>query len=168
MLKSYNLQKLPSGTANYAMYDDGVRLTDAELDALFDTAGSATVYFDPVSTSTDSSIYIRYNNDSDMVLQINLPSGERPPVQGKDYVLSWGDKPASGIHSSTSIVRVEGKTISNDELSFLMSQIKSICPVGAVFTSTSATAPTIAGGTWTEIGTQTVGSSTVHYYERTA
>lgn len=44
----------------------------------------------------------------------------------------------------------------------------SIYPVGAVFTSTSATAPTIAGGTWTEIGTQTIGSSTVHYYERTA
>lgn len=46
--------------------------------------------------------------------------------------------------------------------------VDSIYPVGAVFTSTSATAPTIAGGTWAEIGTQTVGSSTVHYYERTA
>lgn len=46
--------------------------------------------------------------------------------------------------------------------------VDSIYPVGAVFTSTSATAPTIAGGTWTEIGTQTIGSSTVHYYERTA
>lgn len=46
--------------------------------------------------------------------------------------------------------------------------VDSIYPVGAVFTSTSSTAPTIAGGTWTEIGTQTVGSSTVHYYERTA
>lgn len=46
--------------------------------------------------------------------------------------------------------------------------VDSIYPVGAVLTSTSATAPTIAGGTWTEIGTQTVGSSTVHYYERTA
>lgn len=46
--------------------------------------------------------------------------------------------------------------------------VDSIYPVGAVFTSASATAPTIAGGTWTEIGTQTIGSSTVHYYERTA
>lgn len=46
--------------------------------------------------------------------------------------------------------------------------VDSIYPVGAVFASTSATAPTIAGGTWTEIGAQTVGSSTVHYYERTA
>ena len=41
-------------------------------------------------------------------------------------------------------------------------------PVGTVYTSTSATAPTFAGGTWTEIGTQAIGSSTVHYYERTA
>lgn len=46
--------------------------------------------------------------------------------------------------------------------------VDAIYPIGAVFTSTSATAPTIAGGTWTEIGTQTVGSATVHYYERTA
>lgn len=46
--------------------------------------------------------------------------------------------------------------------------VDSIYPVGAVFTSTSATAPNIAGGAWTEIGTQAVGSSTVHYYERTA
>lgn len=41
-------------------------------------------------------------------------------------------------------------------------------PVGTVYTSTSATAPTFVGGTWTDIGTQTIGSSTVHYYERTA
>ncbi len=46
--------------------------------------------------------------------------------------------------------------------------VDSFYPVGAVYTSTSATAPTFAGGTWTEIGTQTIGSSTVHYYERTA
>lgn len=46
--------------------------------------------------------------------------------------------------------------------------VDTIYPVGAVFTSTSSTAPTIAGGTWTQIGTQTVGSSTVYYYERTA
>lgn len=41
-------------------------------------------------------------------------------------------------------------------------------PVGTVYTSTSSTAPTFAGGTWTQIGTQTIGSSTVYYYERTA
>ena len=46
--------------------------------------------------------------------------------------------------------------------------VDSFYPVGTVYTSTSATAPTFAGGTWAEIGTQTIGSSTVHYYERTA
>lgn len=46
--------------------------------------------------------------------------------------------------------------------------VDSIYPVGSVFQSTSSTAPTIAGGTWTSIGTQTIGSSTVYYYERTA
>ena len=41
-------------------------------------------------------------------------------------------------------------------------------PVGTVYSSTSSTAPTFVGGTWTEIGTQTIGSSTIYYYERTA
>lgn len=42
-------------------------------------------------------------------------------------------------------------------------------PVGAVYTNTSNVDPaTILGGTWTSIGTQTVGTSTVYYYERTA
>ena len=44
----------------------------------------------------------------------------------------------------------------------------SFYPVGAVYTSTSSTAPTFAGGTWTNIGSQTIGGSTVYYYERTA
>lgn len=46
--------------------------------------------------------------------------------------------------------------------------VDSFYPVGTVYTSTSSTAPTFAGGTWTQLGTQTIGSSTVYYYERTA
>lgn len=46
--------------------------------------------------------------------------------------------------------------------------VDSFYPVGAVYTSTSATAPTFAGGTWAQIGSQVIGSSTVYYYERTA
>lgn len=46
--------------------------------------------------------------------------------------------------------------------------VDSFYPVGAVYSSTSSTVPTFAGGTWAEIGTQTIGSKTVHYYERTA
>lgn len=42
-----------------------------------------------------------------------------------------------------------------------------VYPVGAVYTSTDSNAPDFAG-TWTAIGNQTIGTSTVYYYERTA
>lgn len=45
--------------------------------------------------------------------------------------------------------------------------VDSMYPVGCVYLSTSSTAPTFVG-TWTSIGSQTIGSSTVYYYERTA
>lgn len=76
------------------------------------------------------------------------------------------------VHASTTANQpmvhsnVDAPTLGTDAAN--KNYVDSIYPVGAVFTSTSATAPTIAGGTWTEIGTQTIGSSTVHYYERTA
>ena len=45
--------------------------------------------------------------------------------------------------------------------------VDSMYPVGCVYLSTSSTAPTFVG-TWTSIGSQTIGNSTVYYYERTA
>lgn len=42
-----------------------------------------------------------------------------------------------------------------------------VYPIGAVYTSTDSNVPDFAG-TWTAIGNQTIGTSTVYYYERTA
>lgn len=42
-----------------------------------------------------------------------------------------------------------------------------VYPVGAVYSSTDSNAPDFTG-TWTLIGNQTIGTSTVYYYERTA
>lgn len=42
-----------------------------------------------------------------------------------------------------------------------------VYPIGAVYMSTDSNVPTFAG-TWTSIGSDTIGTSTVYYYERTA
>lgn len=86
-------------------------------------------------------------------------------VSNREGELSVGNG-SSGSYITRYIANVKDPSLAQDAAT--KNYVDSIYPVGAVFTSTSATAPTIAGGTWTEIGTQTIGSSTVHYYERTA
>ena len=48
--------------------------------------------------------------------------------------------------------------------------VDAIYPVGTVIMSTADSVPNIAGGTWTLIGSQSIGSTpkTVNYFERTA
>lgn len=41
-------------------------------------------------------------------------------------------------------------------------------PVGTVICGTSAMSTSALGGTWTSIGTQTIGSTEITYYQRTA
>ena len=57
-------------------------------------------------------------------------------------------------------------TISSSD-TYTLTTADDIYPVGSVYASTSQTAPTFSG-TWGSIGSQTIGTSTVYYYERTA
>lgn len=103
------------------------------------------------ATSNTMTAQILFNNAGDIYMQSN-----------RNINLAR----VSGTGNNPRITGVADPTAAQDAAT--KHYVDSIYPVGAVFTSTSATAPTIAGGTWTEIGTQTIGSSTVHYYERTA
>ena len=70
------------------------------------------------------------------------------------------------LNNNTKITKMKDPTAAQDAAT--KNYVDSLYPVGTVYTSTSSVAPTFAGGTWTSIGSQTIGSSTVYYYERTA
>lgn len=57
--------------------------------------------------------------------------------------------------------------VQNAAIASALDSKQSIYPVGAVYSSTDSNAPDFTG-TWTAIGNQTIGTSTVYYYERTA
>lgn len=125
------------------------------------SAGSGT----GTSTSERNSVYIgRYaaSDTASTTKDNSVALGSRTKITRNAEVSVGGDYPVYTRY----IANVTDPQLAQDAAT--KNYVDSIYPVGAVFTSTSATAPTIAGGTWTEIGTQTVGSSTVHYYERTA
>lgn len=117
------------------------------------------------STSERNSVYIgRYaaSDASSTTKSHSVALGSWTKITRNSEVSVGGDYPVYTRY----IANVTDPQLAQDAAT--KNYVDSIYPVGAVFTSTSATAPIIAGGTWTEIGTQTVGSSTVHYYERTA
>ncbi len=116
--------------------------------------------------NTGSGVAIGGNTQSSHNYAVALGYGS---VTGRINELSVG-----GGNSLSPIGGVRGRYIANvldPQLAHdaaTKNYVDNFYPVGTVYTSTSATAPTFAGGTWTEIGTQEIGSKTVHYYERTA
>lgn len=83
----------------------------------------------------------------------------------RDKELSVGSTAAGSIVKTRFIANVTDPQLPQDAAT--KNYVDSMYPVGCVYLSTSSTAPTFVG-TWTSIGSQTIGSSTVYYYERTA
>lgn len=113
----------------------------------------------------------------------SIAIGSQISTSGQTGTVVIGNGPANGtqyatrnnefcVHASTTANQpmvhsnVDTPTLGTDAAN--KNYVDSFYPVGTVYSSTSSTAPTFAGGTWTSIGSQTIGSSTVYYYERTA
>lgn len=116
--------------------------------------------------------YIGWNSSQCVKLSSNTAHTEIHSMGDVNLYLNEGS-------GSTGIVRIyhnssTGNHITNVSIPTANTEVAnkqyvdSFYPVGSVYSSTSSTAPTFAGGTWAEIGTQTIGSKTIHYYERTA
>lgn len=89
-------------------------------------------------------------------------------VTSRRYEVSIGSGQAgdASTYKERYLANVKDPSLAQDAAT--KNYVDSFYPVGTVYSSTSSTAPTFVGGTWTQIGSQTIGSSTVYYYERTA
>lgn len=140
-----------------------------------------TITARPTSSGYQSVLRFRANNGTTDVAVVYLQSSypERginfgiPNGSGsgsyyqikKDGIVLCADSNGALTSDRRTITALATPTVSHAAAN--KEYVDSFYPVGTVYTSTSATAPTFVG-TWTEIGTQTIGSATVHYYERTA
>ena len=128
--------------------------------------------YDNGSASAEAAVSIGAFATCTKKQSVALGSYANPRVQGVVDV-STGVY-AEGYQGTNDGTRTQYRVISGihdpeqDHDAATKGYVDSIYPIGSVFQSTSSTAPTIAGGTWTNIGTQTIGSSTIYYYERTA
>lgn len=107
----------------YHMYDGDHMLTDAELDTVFGTAGSAHFVFDFDGTSANTNqFYIRNNADTQTKIAMSsvLDGGSGAIEEGIPFLGTWN------ANSSTfsSFVKLIGRTLSDEQLTFLMHEIK--------------------------------------------
>lgn len=156
------------------------------------TNNDRKIYFDSTTSGTDSTHYVGakkysdtyfifmlqddYNGHSFVAIEPHGAPGETgatnaPVLAGGFYGSSLSNPQVRRMQigaidnlTTTSI----DDALSANQGRILKGYADSLRGVGTVYASTSSTAPTYTGETWTQIGSQTVGSSTVYYYERTA
>ena len=154
-----------------ATYDSVNNKVDGPVTINDGNGGSVTIGQTNSSTSNNSGALITTGN----ALQIKAKNQLKIDVGtgGATTFYNGGSigLPASMGTYNARIFNLKAEPMAmNDAASAIY--VASYFPVGTVIMSTSATAPSIGvqvfGMTWTQIGSQTIGSKTVYYYERTA
>lgn len=83
-------------------------------------------------------------------------------------LMSAADKTKlDGISIDSALDAQSTNPVQNAVITGALGGKQDVYPIGAVYMSTDSNVPTFAG-TWTSIGSDTIGTSTVYYYERTA
>lgn len=154
-----------------ATYDSVNNKVDGPVTINDGNGGSVTIGQTNSSTSNNSGALVTTGN----ALQVKAKNQLKIDVGtgGATTFYSGGSigLPASMGTYNARIFNLKAEPVAmNDAASAIY--VASYFPVGTVIMSTSATAPDIGaqvfGMTWTQIGSQTIGSKTVYYYERTA
>lgn len=139
----------------------GARATNASAVAIGGDSSYNTVASNQDSIAIGRDVTVSHQNSCALI---------RYSTTSRQYELSLGSgSPGSeAAYQTKYIAHVKDPQYATDAAN--KRYVDSFYPVGTVYTSTSSTAPTFAGGTWSLIGTQTIGSTpvTVYYYERTA
>lgn len=121
-MTTYILTFYSSLSANdrYRMRDEnGTAISDADLATIFGSDGKARFILDWDGKRSESPLRIQIRNSSNTVVISHTTQKALLPAQL--YEGTW----TGGASTFTSFTPVEGKTLSEDQLSFLMEQIKS-------------------------------------------
>lgn len=132
-MKTYTL-KLSSGRA-YRLYDGLILVSDADLAALFGTAGEAYFVFDfnSLVPSSDNELEIIDSNDTAVIEDMGIDDGTIK--ENYTYKGTW----STGVLTFDYFGELRGKALSEAELSFLMGEIKNAgeVKIGSVLSTPS-------------------------------
>ena len=128
------------------------------LQSVTPTATEATIDYTKTVSDANGSTY------TPTLSTLTIPAA----TQAVAGLMTAADKTKlDGLNVDSAISAQSTNPVQNAVIAGALDGKQDIYPIGAVYTSTDSNAPDFAG-TWTAIGNQTIGTSTVYYYERTA
>lgn len=128
------------------------------LQSVTPTATDATIDYTKTVSDANGSTY------TPTLSTLTIPAA----TQAVAGLMTAADKTKlDGLNVDSALSAQSTNPVQNAVIAGALDGKQDIYPIGAVYTSTDSNAPDFTG-TWTAIGNQTIGTSTVYYYERTA
>lgn len=128
------------------------------LQSVTPTATEATIDYTKTVSDANGSTY------TPTLDSLTIPAA----TQAVAGLMTAADKTKlDGLNVDSALSAQSTNPVQNAVIAGALDGKQDIYPIGAVYTSTDSNAPDFTG-TWTAIGNQTIGTSTVYYYERTA